>query len=113
MSIRHLQAAPEHQRPVEALDANGPYEPFGQSVRPGGAHGSLDHLGTFRPEDLVEAGRELRVPVPDQELHRPTGLGQVADQVPGSLSDEAVVWVLGDTEKVYPPAVLCSMAKST
>ena len=50
-------APPEHQGPVEALGADGPHEPFGESVRPGRAHRSLDHLGTFRPEDLVEAAR--------------------------------------------------------
>ena len=33
-----------------------------------------------------------------------TGLGQVADQVPGDLGDKGVAWVLGDPEEVGPPA---------
>ena len=50
-------APPEHQGPVEALNAGRPHEPFGQSVRPGRAHRSLDDFGTFRPEHLVESWR--------------------------------------------------------
>jgi hypothetical protein len=97
-------AGPEHQRPVEAFDASGPHEPLCERVRPGRAHRGLDHLGTFRPEDLVETGGELRVPVPDQELDSMTGLGQVPDQVPGDLGDKAVVWVFGYPKEVSPPA---------
>ena len=69
----------------------------------GSAHRSLDHLGTFRPEDLVEAAGELRVPVPDEELHLMTGLGQVSYQVPGDLGDKAVVRVFGYPKEVSPP----------
>ena len=47
-------APPEHQGPVEAIDASGPHGPLGERVRPGRAHRGLDHFGTFRPEDLVE-----------------------------------------------------------
>src|ERR1019366_499923 len=47
---------------------------------------------------------ELRVPVPDEGLHRPTFLGQLADQVPGDLSDEGVVQVVSDAEEVRTPS---------
>jgi hypothetical protein len=70
-------APPEHQGPVEALNANGPHEPLCERVRARRADRRLDHLGTFRPEYLVETGGELRVPVPDEELDRATRLGQV------------------------------------
>ena len=105
-------APPEHQGPVEALGADGPHEPFGQRVRPRRADGSLDDFGTFRPEDLVETGGELRVPVPDEELDLMTGLGQVADQVTGDLGDKAVVRVVG-TPRRWARLLACSMANKT
>ena len=57
-------APPEHQRPVEALNASGPHEPLGERVRARRADRRLDDFGTFRPEYLVGTGGELRGPVP-------------------------------------------------
>src|ERR1019366_9143003 len=88
---------------VQAILANSPYPALGEGVGSRRTDQGLDDFDGLRRKDLVEAGRELRVPVPDEELHRPARLGQVADQVPGRLSHEAAVWVLSGTEKVYPP----------
>src|ERR1019366_4040324 len=96
-------APPEHQGPVQALGAYGPHKTLRVGVGGRRTDGSLDDFDGLGRKDLVEAGRELRVLVPDEELHRPARLGQVADQVPGSLSDEAAVWVLSGTKKLYPP----------
>src|ERR1019366_5196020 len=96
-------APPEHQGPVQALGAYGPHKTFRVRVGARRTDGSLDDFDGLGRKDLVEAGRELRVLVPDEELHRPARLGQVADQVPGRLSDEAAVWVLSGTKKLYPP----------
>ena len=95
-------ATPEHEDPIEALGSRCPHKAFRDRVRPRRADGGLDDLGAFRLEDVVETGRELRVPVADKELHWTTCLGQVADQVPGDLGDKAVVWVFGDPEEVSP-----------
>ena len=96
-------APPEHQGPIQALRPYGPHKTLRVGVGTRRPDRGLDDFGGLRRKDLVEAGRELRVPVPDEELHRPARLGQVADQVPGDLGDECVARVLGDTEKVYPP----------
>ena len=96
-------ATPEHEGPIEALRPRCSHKPFRVRVRPRRADGRLDDLGTFRSEDLVETGGELRVPVPDEELHRATCLGQVGGQLPGGLGDKAGARVFGDAKEVGLP----------
>jgi len=103
---RFKVAPPEYQGPVEALRAYGPHKTLRVGVRSRRPDGGLDHLDGFRSEDLVEAGGELCVVVPDKELHRAACLCQAAGQVPGDLGDEAVVRVLGHAEEICPPGLV-------
>ena len=96
-------ATPEHEDPVEALGPRRPHKAFRDRVRPRRADGGLDDFGTFRSEDLVETGGELRVPVPDEELHRATCLDQVGGQLPGGLGDKADARVFGDAKEMGLP----------
>src|ERR1039458_156136 len=63
-----------------------------------------DHPDTFGAKHLVEAGRELRVPVPDQELEGSTTVSQVPDEVSSYLGDEGAGRMVGDTEDVHLPS---------
>ena len=77
----------EDEDAAEALPAHGADETLGDRVRSRRPSGRLDDPGGLGTEDLVEAGRELRVPVPDQdqELYRSGALGEVPAQVAGLL----------------------------
>ena len=75
----------EDEEPIEALPAHGADETLGHRVRARRPSGRLDDPGALGTEDLVEAGRELRVPVPDQELYCSGALGEVPAQVAGLL----------------------------
>ena len=48
---------------VQAFRADGPYEPLGEGVGPWRPDRGADDPYLFRPEDLVERTRELRVAV--------------------------------------------------
>ena len=73
----------ENERPVEALFPDGPYPSLRDRVRSWRSHRCLDHLDTFGDEHLVEAGGELRVAVPDEELDCSGALGDDDAQVAG------------------------------
>jgi hypothetical protein len=74
-----LQLAPvEDQQTIEALAANGSDETLGERVRPRRPDGGLDDPHTVGAEHLVEAGGELGVSIPDEELGRTGSLGEGA-----------------------------------
>jgi len=79
--------AMEDQHPVEALPADGPDEPRGGRVRTRGPDRRGDVPDALRGEHLVEAGGELGISVPDQELRLATLLGQVEAQIKSLLGD--------------------------
>jgi hypothetical protein len=90
----------ENERPVETLFTCGPYPPFRDRVRSRRSHRCLDHLDTFGGEHLVEAGGELCVAVPDEELKGPTLLGEIPFKVAGNLGDKGAGRMIGDPEDV-------------
>src|ERR1019366_5468125 len=59
--------------------------------------------GALCAEDLVEAGGELRVPVPDQEPNRMGARGEQQAQIAGLLRHPLAHWVSGHPREVGPP----------
>jgi hypothetical protein len=57
-----------------------------------------DHPDAFGAEHLVEAGTELGVPIPNEELDRSTAVYQITDQVAGYLGDDGTVRMVGAAE---------------
>src|ERR1019366_10520027 len=86
----------EDEEPFEALPAHTADETLGDRVRSRRPSGRLEDPGALGTEDLVEAGRELRVPVPDQELDCSGALGEVPAQVAGLLGHPLPHWVGGN-----------------
>src|SRR6266511_417594 len=60
---------PKNEKPVQALGAHRPYPALRVCVRLGCPDRRRQHLATFRAEHVVEAARELRVPIAEQEPH--------------------------------------------
>lgn len=58
----------EDEDVIEALSPDGADPAFGERVRPRRTGRGLHHRETFRPQDLVEGTRELRVPIPQQDV---------------------------------------------
>src|ERR1039457_5791350 len=58
---------PEDEEAVVTLSTKAGHETLGEGVRPRGSDRGLDDSHALRTEHLVEASRELRVPVPDEE----------------------------------------------
>jgi hypothetical protein len=75
----------EDEEVVEALPAGTPDPAFGITVRLGAVWRRLYHLQPFAPEDRVEAGGELAVPVVQQDTNGQPPLLQVPGQVAGVL----------------------------
>src|SRR6266511_5014357 len=69
-------ATAEDQQPVEALSADGTDPALRVGVRVGCLHRRDEHVGAVGAEHVVEAARELRVTVVDQEAHPPAALAQ-------------------------------------
>ena len=65
-----LEMAPsEDEEPIRALSPDGSHESLGECVRPRGLNWSLDDSDALCSEHLIEAGGELRISVPDEELN--------------------------------------------
>jgi len=58
----------QDERPVQALGPHGSHPALRIGVGPRRSDGGLDHPDALGAEHLFEAGGELGVPVPDQEL---------------------------------------------
>jgi len=65
---RLQMASAEDEQVVQQLSPSGADEPFGDRVRPRGPIGQLQDLHALGAEDLIEAGGELAVAIPEQEL---------------------------------------------
>jgi hypothetical protein len=84
-----LEMAPtEDEEPIEALTADGAYEALGERIGTRRLNGRLDDSDAFGAEHLVETGGELRVSVPDEELHWSGALEKIEDEVARLLSDQ-------------------------
>jgi hypothetical protein len=95
--------AVEAEEPVEALSTGCPHKPFGERVRARRTDGRLYDPDAFRVEQLIEAGSELGVPVPDHEPDRMGPLGKHGAQVARLLGDPLPHWVGGHAREVDPP----------
>ena len=78
----------QNEQPVETFSPNCPHPPLRVCVGPRRSNWCLDDPDALRAEYLVEAGGELGVTVPDEELDRATTVGEITDQVAGHLGDE-------------------------
>ncbi len=74
-------AASQDEYPIEAFAADAADEPLGEGVGARSTDWSADDPDALGTEDLVEAGCELGVPVPDEEPDRPGPLGELNGQV--------------------------------
>ena len=93
----------QNEHPVEAFRPHRPHPALRVGVGPRGSDRCLDHPDALRAEHLVEAGGELGITVPDEELDRATAVGEITDQVAGHLSDERTGRMVGDPEDVHLP----------
>src|ERR1035437_2213740 len=98
-------STPEDEEPIGALSADGADESLGERVRSWRSNGCLDDSDALGAEYLVEAGRELRVSVPDEELGCPRSACEVAGEVASLLDDPPPRWVGGDASQVDPSGV--------
>ena len=73
----------QNEQPVETFCPHRPHPALRVRVGPRRSDRCLDYPDALRAEHLVEAGGELGVPVPDEELDRATAVGEIADQVAG------------------------------
>ena len=87
----------EGEESVETLSAGRAYESLGDRVRTWRSNGRLDDPDALSAEHLVEAGGELRVSVPDEELDCSGALGEDDAQVAGLLDDPLPYWVGSDS----------------
>jgi len=90
--------------PVEAFVAYRPHPAFGVGIGPRRSDWRLDHPNALGAEHLVEAGGELGVPIPDQELDGSSSVHQVTHQVAGHLGNEGTIRMISDTENVHFPS---------
>jgi hypothetical protein len=78
---------PQDQDAVGALAPDGADPAFGRGVRASGLRRCLDHMDTGCDEYGVERGRELAVPVADQQPEPLGVIVEVHEQVPRLLGD--------------------------
>jgi hypothetical protein len=103
---------PENEEPVQALGAHRPGPALRVRVRLGCPDRRHHHLATLRAEHVVEAARELRVPIAEQEPHPAPLFAEHQQQVAGLLGDQAPSG-LAVTPARWTRRVLCSMKNKT
>jgi hypothetical protein len=91
----------QNEQPVEAFGAHGPHPALCVGIGPGRSDWRLDHPDALGAKHLVEAGRELGVPIPDQELDRPTAVHEITNQVTGHLRDKRSGRMVSHTQDVH------------
>ncbi|MCA2176116.1 hypothetical protein LDL08_07980 [Nonomuraea glycinis] len=85
------------------LVAAGPHPPFHDGVHPRHPNTGEHRVATGLGEDLVHDGRELPIPVSDQEARSAACVVQIHHQVPDRLGDPVGAWVSGGTEDANAP----------
>jgi hypothetical protein len=104
------QGGPAREReasPVPRRAPSGPSAPV--RVRPGCPDRRHQHLATLRAEYVVEAAREPRVPIAEQEPHPAPLFAEHQQQVAGLLGDPGAVRGLAVTPARWTRRALCSM----
>ena len=69
-------STPEDQHPVQTFTSDGPHEALGEGVGSRCPDRRTEDPNALGAEHLVEAGRELGVAIPDQELDRACALAE-------------------------------------
>jgi hypothetical protein len=95
----------DDQHPVEALPTDGAHKALGKRVGTRSTDRGADDADHLGAEDLIEGDRELGVPVPNQELHRSSTLGELVGEVPGLLDNPGSGRVFRDAGDVHLPGV--------
>ena len=95
----------ENQQPVEAFPAHRPHPALGNRVRSRCLERGAHDPHTCRAEHRVEGGREVGIPVVDQERRAPALVLAVPGQLPGLLSDPGGLGVLRAAGDEHPPRV--------
>src|SRR3974390_2123874 len=90
----------EDQHPVQTFTPDGSDEMFSEGVCTGCPDRGADDPDALGAEDLLEAGRELGVPVADQELDQLRTLGDLIGEIPGLLDDPGTSRMSGDSGHV-------------
>jgi len=90
---------------IEALLADGPHEPLGESVRPRRGDRGSKGLNPDGGKHRVESCGELGVAIADEEAEVTPGVLEVGRKVAGHLGHPGTVGVGGDTEQVHPSSV--------
>src|ERR1039458_10545467 len=76
----------DDEHAIDAFPANGAHESLGEGVGTRGPDRRTDGPNALGAGDLVEAGRELGVPVADHELDRSSTLGEFIGRGSGLLA---------------------------
>jgi hypothetical protein len=90
----------DHEQMVETVLSDGSDPAFGECVRFRGTCRSQDGLHTYRGEDVVEVGSELRIAVTDDESHLLADVLKIGSEVAGHLSNPRSLRISGDTQEV-------------
>src|SRR5664280_474294 len=85
-------ATTKDEHPVQTFTPDSADEALSEGVCTRRPDRSSDDPDSIGGEDLVEAGRELGIAIPDQELDRPGTLGELIGQIPGVLDHPCSRW---------------------
>ncbi len=85
--------AAKDQQVIEQLPASGAHPSFRDRVRPRRAERKVDHFHAFAVEDLIEAGRELSVPIAEQKVGFQRAILQLPGKVAGLLDHPLAAWM--------------------
>ena len=105
--LQHLlqMAPPEDEHPIQALAAHSSHPALGNRVRARRLGGCPHDAHAFGPEHRVEGGRELGIPVVDQQGRAPALVLKLPGQLPSLLGDSGGGWVLRAAGHEHPPRV--------
>jgi hypothetical protein len=90
---------------IEALIAHRADPALGVCVRTRGSNGGGDDPHALGAKDLVEAGSELGVSVPNQEPKPVSLVAEITGEVPGDLGDPGPGGVISHAQHVNSPAL--------
>jgi len=83
----------DDEHAIKALPSDSADEAFSEGVGTRSSDRRADDPNALGAEDLVEAGRELGVPVADQEPDRLRALGEFMGEIPGLLGHPGTCWM--------------------
>jgi hypothetical protein len=93
------------EHPVQTFTPDSSDKALSEGVGTGSFDRRANRADTFCPEDLVEAGGQFGIAIPDQVLDRSRTLGQFEAQVPGLLDYPGASGVSRYPGHVHPSGV--------